>query len=56
MLAIAPHKRGAIFLSTVNGSAGCAQNSPKQGVSAFKERTNEGLFEFEKVADKRPAN
>lgn len=30
MLAIAPHKRGAIFLSTVDGSAGCAQNSPEQ--------------------------
>lgn len=30
MLAIAPHKRGAIFLSTVDGSASCAQNSPEQ--------------------------
>ena len=30
MLAIAPHKRGAIFLSTVDGGAGCAQNSPEQ--------------------------
>lgn len=56
MLAIAPHKRGAIFLSTVDGSAGCAQNSSKLGVSAFKEHTDEGLFEFEKIADKRPAS
>lgn len=30
MLAIAPHKRGAIFLSTVDGRAGYAQNSPEQ--------------------------
>ena len=30
MLAIAPHKCGAIFLSTVDGSAGCAQNSPER--------------------------
>lgn len=30
MLAIAPHKCGAIFLSTVDGSTGCAQNSLKQ--------------------------
>ena len=30
MLAIAPHKCGAIFLSTVDGSAGYAQNSPEQ--------------------------
>ena len=56
MLAIAPHKRGAIFLSAVDGNAGYAQNSPKQGVSAFKERTDEGSFEFEKIADKRPTN
>ena len=56
MLAIAPHKRGAIFLSAVDGSAGCAQNSLKQGVSAFKERTDEGSFEFGKIADKRLAN
>lgn len=56
MLAIAPHKCGAIFLLTVDGSAGYAQNSPKQGVSAFKEHTDEGLFKFEKIADKRPAN
>ena len=56
MLAIAPHKRGAIFLSTVDGSASYAQNSPKQGVSAFEERTDEGSFEFEKIANKRPAN
>ena len=56
MLAIAPHKCGAIFLSTVDGSTGCAQNSPKLGVSAFKEHTDEGLFEFKKIADKRPTN
>lgn len=56
MLAIAPHKRGAIFLSAVDGNAGCAQNSLEQGVSAFKERTDEGSFEFEKIADKRLAN
>ena len=56
MLAIAPHKCGAIFLSAVDGRAGCAQNSLKQGVSAFKERTDEGSFEFEKIADKRLAN
>lgn len=56
MLAIAPHKRGAIFLSIVDEGAGYAQNSPKQRVSAFKEHTDEGSFEFEKIADKRPAN
>lgn len=55
MLAIAPHKCGAIFLSAVDGCAGYAQNSPKQGVSV-KEHTDEGLFKFEKIADKRPAN
>lgn len=56
MLAIAPYKCGAIFLSTVDGSAGYTQNSLEQGVSAFKERTDEGSFEFEKIADKRLAN
>lgn len=56
MLAIAPHKCGTIFLSTVDGGEGYAQNSPKQGVSAFKERTDEGSFEFGKIADKRLAN
>lgn len=56
MLAIAPHKRGAIFPSTVDGRAGYAQNNSKLGVSAFKEHTDEGLFEFEKIADKRPTN
>ena len=56
MLAIAPHKRGVIFLSTVDGSASYAQNSPKQGVSAFEERTDEGSFEFEETVEKRPAN
>lgn len=56
MLAIAPHKRGAIFLSAVDGNAGYAQNSSKLGVSAFKEHTDEGLFEFEKISDKRPAS
>lgn len=30
MLAIAPHKCGAIFLSAVDGSAGYAQNSPER--------------------------
>ena len=30
MLAIAPHKRGAIFLSAVDGNAGYAQNSPER--------------------------
>lgn len=30
MLAIAPHKCGAIFLLTVDGSAGYAQNSPER--------------------------
>lgn len=29
MLAIAPHKCGAIFLSAVDGRAGYAQNSPE---------------------------
>lgn len=56
MLAIAPHKCGAIFLSAVDGRAGYAQNSSKLGVSAFKEHTDEGLFEFEMIADKRPTN
>ena len=56
MLGIAPLKGGGIFLSAVDGNAGYAQNSLKQGVSAFKERTDEGSFEFEKIADKRLAN
>ena len=30
MLAIAPHKCGAIFLSAVDGRAGYAQNRPEQ--------------------------
>ena len=30
MLAIAPHKCGAIFLSTVDGGEGYAQNSPER--------------------------
>ena len=29
MLAIAPHKRGEIFLSAADGNAGRIQNSPK---------------------------
>lgn len=40
MLAIAPLKCGAIFLSTVDGGAGRTQNSPK-GVPAFEERMGE---------------
>lgn len=40
MLAIAPHKCGAIFLSAVDGGAGRTQNSPK-GVPAFEERMGE---------------
>lgn len=45
MLAIAPHKRGAIFLSTVDGSAGCAQNSLKR----FPDR-----LEMSRAAKARP--
>ena len=56
MLAIAPHKRGAIFLSAVDGSADCIQIAPKQRASAFEGCASNGSVESEETAEKRPAN
>ena len=56
MLAIAPHKRGAVFLPTVDKNTDRAQNASKQGIPAFEERMGDGSFQFKKTTEKIPAN
>lgn len=56
MLAIAPQNVARFFYRKLMEAPAARRNSLKQGVSAFRERTNEGSFEFEKIADKRLAN
>lgn len=56
MLAIAPQNAARFFCQRLMGTPAAHKTASNKRVSAFKERTDEGSLEFEKIADKRLAN